>query len=1558
MIHKARTKALSLLLSLAMVLSLLPGMSLTAHAETIPAEIGAVYKVYDVIPKDYYYYDAHSDFSSKLSEDAQIFALSTYDIDVHSSVFARKWGGNTRYLLFRPADATIRGQCTALKITSGDGSQGNPFVFTPQYAVGFNANGGSPNPETQYAWRGDTLTKPTDPTRDNATFDSWYYGNTKWDFDSSTVDRPMTLAARWKYNVTLAGGANATASGGATTQNAISGAMDPVTFTANSNCFFPATHDAYGTKNGVKVEVSQNQKTVTVSGTPTDNVSITIPDAHSHDFTYSAAGATITATCSADDCTLENGVAKLTISAPTTIEDGTVLTAEPEYAFDTLPTIYYSKTKSNGEWTDYGTDPFTEKGFYNAKITLGEGNNSATASVTYGISCIAYADDLEHGSVSGVSGAAVGATVTPTITPGTGYELNTLTVTPEEGSGVSSVTMTEDGTGFVMPEANVTVSATFKLIHSAITITQPTGGTVTASINDAYVTSADYDNIITLGNTPAEGYSFGSYTVTKTGESTTTVQVENGKFTMPAYPVTVTGAFTANDYTVTVSEMVNGTVQPNKTTAHINDEITLTVNPTTGYEIETLTVTTAGGDAVTVTDNKFTMPAAVVTVSATFKKISSAITIIQPTIGGSITVKNGDSIISTGTSTDYDDTITLSNTPATEFQFVSYKVTKTGDDNTTIDASSGSFSMPAYPVTVTATFEGPPFAVTTVSEPTIGGTVAITSATVDDNDVTKAKAGTEVTLTVTPAVGFEVDTVKYNNTTITASAGVYQFTMPTEAVTVNASFVGKPVTAALNVTGNGGSAALMELDNGEYKTITGSLTKNAGEKFILRVSTDTDYDYSVAFNPAQTGDLKDYIKEFSDEDYSNYLAYIKANSISVPSQTDLFWVTMPGVANGNLNIKVTFAKPKTFTVLYQPTDDSEEVWCKFTKPEGLDEAAYAVEMKKDAAVSDTAVWSVKVTAAFTPTKIAFATSTSGIESATLEPATVSQTVRWTGITGGEYLIIGGTAKTAIAAFVTDASALSDYDNETATFNAGKGSGATFQIAVCGTDGSGNVTNAGIVTAPAAPTKTGYTFGGWRGFLYDNNGKATEQTYNAGASVSVSKNTAFYADWKPINLSVSLDKNGGTGGTDESSVQYGQKLEIPENPVKSGFVFGGWAVQKAVTENGVFFAKGSIFDLNTPITADLALTAKWKHVHSYTCFQISDFGDALADYQSYAATHHIEVCGCMDVAMKAHSFDSNGKCACGYNKAPQSSEVTLEVSYQKWVNGSCAQTIDEMPTTKKRNQVVSVYALDIYGDYKFSKWEYSTDSGSTWHDLTADSFASFNIPCDTKLRAIYTNPTTVPQVVLSARRYLDHAEGYDWDNVAFHMDYKLPDGYTIVDAGVRLGDNAGISYYELKEIKRSAGEKAAWGAMNFGVGMISGGLGDAIIGAADAATSLESRYYYEKRENSVLDEMSAQTLADYMYQRKPVNVEKYPPIYWQSQSVTEGQSASVDVVAPLSFIQKNNGQHWIYGIAYLRYKEPDGTVKTIYTEALPTTRDNIPNYTVMADPNGKTNTKQN
>ncbi len=88
-------------------------------------------------------------------------------------------------------------------------------------------------------------------------------------------------------------------------------------------------------------------------------------------------------------------------------------------------------------------------------------------------------------------------------------------------------------------------------------------------------------------------------------------------------------------HNVTIAETTNGTVTADKESCPEADEVTLTVTPDEGYELDALTVTDADGNNVKVTGNTFEMPLTDVTVTATFKKLPNDV---------DVTVESGNDI--------------------------------------------------------------------------------------------------------------------------------------------------------------------------------------------------------------------------------------------------------------------------------------------------------------------------------------------------------------------------------------------------------------------------------------------------------------------------------------------------------------------------------------------------------------------------------------------------------------------------------------------------------------------------------------------------------------------------------------------------------------------------------------------------------------------------------------------------------------------------------------------------------------------------------------------------
>ena len=87
-------------------------------------------------------------------------------------------------------------------ITLKDGvGNKNSFKFQltvlPSHKVSFDVNGGSPAPKVQYVVDGKKAVAPTTPTLANNTFEGWYNGDAKYDFETP-VKAPVSLKARWK----------------------------------------------------------------------------------------------------------------------------------------------------------------------------------------------------------------------------------------------------------------------------------------------------------------------------------------------------------------------------------------------------------------------------------------------------------------------------------------------------------------------------------------------------------------------------------------------------------------------------------------------------------------------------------------------------------------------------------------------------------------------------------------------------------------------------------------------------------------------------------------------------------------------------------------------------------------------------------------------------------------------------------------------------------------------------------------------------------------------------------------------------------------------------------------------------------------------------------------------------------------------------------------------------------------------------------------------------------------------------------------------------------------
>ena len=116
----------------------------------------------------------------------------------------------------------------------------------------------------------------------------------------------------------------------------------------------------------------------------------------------------------------------------------------------------------------------------------------------------------------------------------------------------------------------------------------------------------------------------------------------------------------------------------------------------------------------------------------------------------------------------------------------------------------------------------------------------------------------------------------------------------------------------------------------------------------------------------------------------------------------------------------------------------------------------------------------------------------------------------------------------------------------------------------------------VVNAPAPPTRTGYTFGGW----YTETGLLNPYTFTTMSG----ENIILYAKWTINYYDVTFNSNGGTPVAPIDDVMYNTVIDEPVDPTREFYNFNGWYISDKLI-------KKYNFDTGV-ITDDTVLYAKW------------------------------------------------------------------------------------------------------------------------------------------------------------------------------------------------------------------------------------------------------------------------------------------------------------------------------------------------------------------------------
>ena len=209
-----------------------------------------------------------------------------------------------------------------------------------------------------------------------------------------------------------------------------------------------------------------------------------------------------------------------------------------------------------------------------------------------------------------------------------------------------------------------------------------------------------------------------------------------------------------------------------------------------------------------------------------------------------------------------------------------------------------------------------------------------------------------------------------------------------------------------------------------------------------------------------------------------------------------------------------------------------------------------------------------------------------------------------------------------------------------------------------------------ITAPANPSKTGYTFVGWDKKI---------------PTAMPAENITIKAQWKANSYTITFDTDGGSE-ISPITQDYGSEITAPDNPSKTGYTFVGWDKE-----------------IPTAMPAEnITIKAQWK-ANSYTITFDTDGGSEISSItQDYGS----EITAPANPSKTGYTF-------VGWDKEIPTAMLAKNITIKaQWKANSYTITFDtdggskvESKTLSWNDKVLDGVAEPIRNGYSFIGWKY-------------------------------------------------------------------------------------------------------------------------------------------------------------------------------------------------------------------------------------------------------------
>ena len=307
-------------------------------------------------------------------------------------------------------------------------------------------------------------------------------------------------------------------------------------------------------------------------------------------------------------------------------------------------------------------------------------------------------------------------------------------------------------------------------------------------------------------------------------------------------------------------------------------------------------------------------------------------------------------------------------------------------------------------------------------------------------------------------------------------------------------------------------------------------------------------------------------------------------------------------------------------------------------------------------------------------------------------------------------------KTATSIQATGLTSMSDFAvgeivSSTITFESNEGSSVTPITQNYGTS----------VSAPSAPTKTGYTFGEW----YSDAELTSTYTFTTMPASDIT----LYAKWTIDSYAVTFDNNTGSGSMSSQSSNYNVAANLTSNTfTKTGYTFAGW--NTAADGSGTSYTDAVSYSFTSSVT----VYAKWT-INSYSVTFDNNTGTGSMSIQN--SNYNVAA------NLTSNTFTKTGYTFAGWNSAANGSGTgyvnaasysftSSTTMYAQWTINSYAVTFDNntgsgsMSIQNSNYNVAANLTSNTFTKtgYTFAGWNSAADgSGTSYTDAVSYSFVS-------------------------------------------------------------------------------------------------------------------------------------------------------------------------------------------------------------------------------------------